>query len=140
MLEAGLARVETFADNRARAAEMLAVEARARAAGRGLWADARFRVWTAAEAERLVEGFHLVEGRVQRVTERRDRLYVDFGPDWRRDFTVSIAKRDRARFRAAGVDLASLVDATVRVRGWVRAYNGPMIEATHPEQIERIGP
>jgi endonuclease YncB( thermonuclease family) len=140
MLAAGLARVETFADNRARAAEMLAMEAEARAAGRGLWADPRFRVLTAEEAERVVDGFHLVEGRVLRVTERRDRLYMDFGPDWRRDFTVSIAKRDRAAFRAAGIDLAKLVGATLRMRGWVRVYNGPMIEATHPEQIELIGP
>jgi endonuclease YncB( thermonuclease family) len=139
VLAAGLARVETFADNRARAAAMLALEAEARAAGRGLWADPRFRVMSAAEAERLVDGFHLVEGRVLRVTERRDRLYLDFGPDWRRDFTVSIAKRDRAAFRAAGIDPAGLLDASVRVRGWVRVHNGPMIEATHPEQIELIG-
>jgi hypothetical protein len=76
---------------------------------------------------------------VLRVTERRDRLYLDFGPDWRRDFTVSIAKRDRAAFRAAGIDPAGLLDASVRVRGWVRVHNGPMIEATHPEQIELIG-
>jgi len=139
VLGAGLARVETFADNRARAAEMLAIEAAARAAGRGLWADPRFRVLEAAEAERLVDGYHLVEGRVQRVTERRDRLYLDFGPDWRRDFTVSIIRRERALFRAAGVDPATLAGAAVRVRGWVRVYNGPMIEATHPEQIELIG-
>jgi endonuclease YncB( thermonuclease family) len=139
ILAAGLARVETFADNRARAGAMLALEAEARAAGRGLWADPRFRVLSAAEAERLVDGFHLVEGRVVRVTERRDRLYLDFGADWRRDFTVSIAKRDRASFRAAGIDPAELADVRLRVRGWVRVFNGPMIEATHPEQIELIG-
>lgn len=139
MLAAGLARVETFADNRARAAAMLALEAEARAARRGLWADARFRVLSAQEAERLVDGFHLVEGRVVRVTERRDRLYLEFGADWRRDFTVSVARRARASFRAAGLDPAGLAGARVRVRGWVRVLNGPMIEASHPEQIELIG-
>ncbi|MCC7048748.1 MAG: thermonuclease family protein [Alphaproteobacteria bacterium] len=139
VLGAGLARVETFADNRARAAEMLAIEAEARAANRGLWADPRFRVLDAAEAERLVDGYHLVQGRVQRVTERRDRLYLDFGPDWRRDFTVSIIRRARPLFRAAGIDPAGLTGAVLRVRGWVRVYNGPMIEVTHPEQIELIG-
>lgn len=24
----------------------------------------------------------------------------------------------------------------LRVRGWLKSFNGPMIEATHPEQIE----
>lgn len=138
LLEAGLARVETFADNHARAAEMLAIEAAAREAGRGLWSDPRYRVVTAAEAERLVEGYYLVEGRVQRVVERRDRYYLDFGQDWRRDFSVAIWKRDRARFRAQGMDPPELANAALRVRGWVRMLHGPMIEASHPEQIERL--
>ena len=140
MLEAGLARVETFADNRARAAEMLAAEEAARNAGRGMWADRRYRVLTPEEAERAGDGFHLVEGRVQRVTERRGRFYLDFGADWRRDFTVAIALGERARFRAQGLDPPGLEGARLRVRGWMRRYNGPMIEATHPEQIERLQP
>jgi len=138
MLALGLARVETFADNRARAREMLSIEAEARAQGRGLWGDARYRVLDAAEPDRIAEGFQLVEGKVERVTERRDRVYLDFGPDWRRDFTVSIARRDRATFRTGGLDLAALAGAVLRVRGWVRPFNGPMIETTHPEQIELI--
>jgi len=28
----------------------------------------------------------------------------------------------------------------VRVRGWVERRNGPMIDVTHPEQIELIAP
>lgn len=140
MLEAGLARVETFADNRARAAEMLALEEAARNAGRGVWGDRRYRVLTPEEAESAGDGFHLVEGRVLRVTERRGRFYLDFGADWRRDFTVSIAGGDRARFRAGGLDPAGLEGAALRVRGWLKRLNGPMIEATHPEQIERLAP
>lgn len=138
LLEAGLARVETFADNHRRASDMLAIEAAARGAGRGLWSDPRFRVLGAAEAETAGEGFHLVEGRVVRVVERRDRFYLDFGQDWRRDFSVTILKRDRAAFKTAGVDPAELADARLRVRGWMRMFNGPMIDATHPQQIERL--
>lgn len=138
LLEAGLARVETFADNPWRVPEMLAIEVAARGAGRGLWSEPRFRVLGAAEAETAGEGFHLVEGRVVRVVERRDRFYLDFGQDWRRDFSVTVLKRDRAAFKAAGLDPAELADARLRVRGWMRMFNGPMIDATHPQQIERI--
>jgi hypothetical protein len=27
----------------------------------------------------------------------------------------------------------------VRVRGWIERWNGPVIKATHPEQIEILG-
>ena len=39
-------------------------------------------------------------------------------------------------FRRAGVDPTSLEGRRVRVRGWLQSLNGPMIEVTHPEQIE----
>jgi hypothetical protein len=32
----------------------------------------------------------------------------------------------------------SLAGRLLRVRGWLREWNGPMIEATHPEQIELL--
>ncbi len=31
-----------------------------------------------------------------------------------------------------------LLHRLVRVRGWVKRFNGPLIEVTHPEQIEVI--
>ena len=41
---------------------------------------------------------------------------------------------------AAGIDPEEYEGRTVRTRGWVKSYNGPMIEATHPEQIEVLAP
>ena len=66
----------------------------------------------------------------------RGRGYLNFGDDWREDFTVSIGPRDRRRFETAGIDIEDYEGRLVRVRGWVDSFNGPMIEATHPEQIE----
>ena len=60
--------------------------------------------------------------------------------DWRTDFTVEIEGRDRKRFIEAGLDPASLQGRRIRVRGWVDWRNGPMIQATHPEQIEILDP
>ena len=39
---------------------------------------------------------------------------------------------------ARPVDLAALAGHRVRVRGWLKHYHGPEIEATHPEQIELL--
>ena len=64
MLEAGDARVRTWADNRALARPMLDAEARARLKGRGLWALPAYQVRLPDEAAARPFGFQLVEGRV----------------------------------------------------------------------------
>ena len=141
LLARGLARVYSFPDNVAAVTEMYALERKARAARRGIWALDFYRVRDHAEAGRYVGSFQLVEGRVTSAAVARGRGYINFGTDWRRDFTITISKRARLRFRAAfGARLQRLKGKKLRVRGWLRRYNGPMIEATHPEQIEVLDP
>jgi len=140
LLADGLVRVYTFADVRALAADMYALEAAARQARRGLWAERRFAVLTPETVHDRLYGFRIVEGVVHEVAEVRRRVYLNFGADWRTDFTVSIAPGDRERFAEAGLDLTALQGRRVRVRGWVRSYNGPLIDADHPEQIEVLPP
>ncbi len=136
LLRGGMARVYSFADNRAMVAEMLTLERAARAARRGIWRNRFYRIRDAQDAARDIGGFQLVEGRVFAVAPRRKRTYINFSADWRTDFTITVAARARRLFRAAGLDLAQLEGRRIRVRGWVKSYNGPTIEATHPEQIE----
>ena len=136
LLAAGLARVHSLVDDRTAIHEMLAIERRARAARLGIWSEPRYRVRAAATADDGLGSFQLVEGRVRAAAVVRGRGYLNFGDDWREDFTVSIAPRDRRRFEAAGIAVEDYEGRLVRVRGWVDSFNGPMIEATHPEQIE----
>lgn len=136
MLKAGLARVYTFADNRVLAGDMLALEGAARARKAGLWALARYAVRAADAVPLGQEDFYLVEGRVADAQRVKDRVYLNFGADWRSDFTVKVKARDEARFAERGVDVLALKGAQVRVRGWVKDENGPMIELDHPERLE----
>jgi endonuclease YncB( thermonuclease family) len=136
LLAAGMARVYSFPDNRAVVAEMLAAEGRARRAGAGIWGDEWYAVRAPEETVRDIGSFQLVEGRVVDAADVRGTVYLNFGADWRDDFTVKVTKRDRKSFDAAGFDLQALEGRIVRVRGWLDEYNGPMINATHPEQIE----
>ena len=69
----------------------------------------------------------------------RGRAYLNFGPDWKGDFTVSVEPRHRRLFDAEGIDIEALEDRRIRVRGWVESWNGPLIEVTHPKQIEVLG-
>ena len=137
MLRRGLARVYSFRDNRALVAEMLTLEGEARAARRGIWAEPFYAVRSAESVHELpLESFELVVGRVLSAKVVRGRAYLNFGPDWRSDFTVSAASAARRLFERDGHDLIALEGRIIRVRGWIKWWNGPMIELTHPEQIE----
>ena len=136
LLADGLARVHSLIDDRAVVADMLAIERGARAGRLGLWSRPRYRVRAASEAGAGLHRFQLVEGRVRAAAVVRGRGYLNFGADWRTDFTVSIGPRERRRFEDAGIAVEDYEGQRVRVRGWVQSFNGPMIEATHPEQIE----
>ena len=138
VLAEGLARVHPTPQGRRRAAEMLAIEREARANRRGLWQLAPMQIRTADDAHRAPAGLQLVEGRVLDAERRGDWWYLNFGEDWRRDFTVTIGKPALPAFARAGTEPYALKGQTIRVRGVLQWLNGPMIEVLVPEQIELI--
>lgn len=141
MLVRGLARVHTRPDSRAYAAELLAGEDAARDAGRGMWRSRVYAVRDATDPETLArdrDGFQLVEGVVLAVSKSGGEAYLDFGTDWRSDVTVHIGRAAMREVTRAGIDPLSFEGRRVRVRGWITLRNGPMIEITHPEQIEKL--
>jgi len=143
MISAGMAMAYSFADNRSCVRRLQKAEAKAREAGAGLWDQGVFRVRDAADLESmnaLGYSFQIVEGRVRDVADRSGRVYLNFGEDWRTDFTATIAPSDRDSFGGSKIALTDLEGRNVRVRGWLKQRNGPMIEVSHPEQIELPGP
>ncbi len=136
LLRRGMARVYSFRDNRAMVPEMLAAEAAARAAKAGIWGHGWYRIWQQEELHKGLDGFFLIEGTVLDAAKVRGRIYLNFGANWRQDFTITVAPRDRRVFEKSGFDHAAMPGRRVRVRGWLKHFNGPSIEATHPEQIE----
>lgn len=118
---------------------LFAAEERARSADAGAWGDGVFEVFDPDPntlAQRL-DGPVIVTGRIVSTGEGRDgRLYLNFGLDWRTDFTLSATRQTRSRFEDAGVALETLDGAVVRARGWLYAENGPMIALGHTAQLE----
>lgn len=138
LLGVGLARVWPTPQARNRIDEMLAAEKSARAARRGLWRLSAFRVWSSEDAEHAPTGLQIVEGRVLEAERRGELWYLNFGADWRRDFTLVIGKQALAEFVRAGLEPYALKGRLIRVRGMLQRYNGPMIEVLVPEQIELV--
>ena len=138
MLRRGMARVYSFADNRAGVDEMLAIERTARNAKRGIWQHPFYQVRSTGALNPLIDSFQIVEGQILDVARIGKYTYLNFGPDYRTDFTVSVRRANLRLFAEADIDLLALRHRTVRARGWISKHNGPMIELTHPEQLELV--
>lgn len=139
MLRAGMARVYSFADNRACLPELMAAETKARAGTLGIWSDPYYRVRRADRPDELVAlagHYELVEGRVLKAEKTGGLTYLNFGRIWKDDLTVVIDAKALRLFAEARLDPLKLGGALVRVRGWVDDRDGPRIAVTHPEQIE----
>jgi micrococcal nuclease len=138
LVREGLAHVYTFADNVRFGRELLPLEELARTEKRGLWKDARWRVRDAATCcpPQDIDKFALVEGTVHNVAAAGKAIYLNFGPDYRTDFSVWVKRKDLRLFKALGwKELACLDRATVRVRGRLDPVDGVLMRVTHPEQI-----
>jgi micrococcal nuclease len=136
LLERGLARVYSFRDNRALVMAMLALEADARDHQDGLWSHRYYQVLSARQSHNKVDTFQLVKARIRQAVRIKGRVYLNFGADWRKDFTVTISPKNARLFGKAGLRPETWSDREILVRGWINWRNGPIIEVTHPEQIE----
>ena len=137
LLERGLAQVRTRPDEVARAAAMLDLEQAARAAGRGLWRQPGLAARPADQLADAIGSFQIVHGRVLRVAPTEDYVYLNFGQDWRSDFTLRLRRAELdASFARSPVDVLALAGRRVEVRGFVLNAGGPLIELSHPEQIQ----
>lgn len=136
LLKGGMARVHTFADNRAVVERLLEAEREARAGERGIWSHRDYRIRTPEDTKKDIGTFQIVEGAVHNVNVVRGRGFLNFTEDWREDFTVTLAPRVRRLFESEGYDVENYEGRVIRVRGWIDSFNGPQIQVTHPEQIE----
>ena len=130
------ARVEIAPDRSECAAELYAAESDARAANAGLWAAPAYRVRAPEGLSGDTGTFQIVQGRVLTADVKDGRAYLDFGADYKTDFTVTISPDDMATFRAMGVDPRDYAGKTIRVRGIIQQFNGPEIEVANPKQVE----
>lgn len=153
LIAEGLARVRTTLDSRFIAAEMLQLEdiARKNAPERPaedseeqekpapyIWNMEEYKLFDTDSVLNVSKGYHIVEGVVQKSAINNNRIFLNFGQNWRNDFTVAIKPESRRLFSKEGFEPLKWQGRTLRVRGWLQEYNGPYIEIDHPERIEFI--
>ena len=139
MLKRGLARVSILPDRPECAADLYAAEAYARANRFGIWAIDAYAIRDASTISLGDLGtFQIVQGTVTNASVRDGRAYINFGADYRNDFTVTVSPDDLKTFRDAGIDPANYAGKTIRVRGIVEKLNGPEIEIASPQSVEMV--
>jgi len=139
LLKRGLGRVFVTPDRPECARELLAAEGQARDAHAGIWATQAYAVRAPdALSWRDTGTFQIVQGKVVSAAVKNGRAYLDFGADWKNDFTATIAPDGMKLFRARGIDPRTYAGSVVRVRGWVDRYHGPEIEIAAPEDVETV--
>lgn len=130
-----------FAETDACTRRLQALEAEARNARRGVWAEtsALKNTETTGDFLAMMGRFVVAEGKVLSARQAGAIFYINFGRRWTRDFAVTIARRDMPEFEKAGISRLTLEGKTVRVRGWVVDQRGsPRIQATKPVQVEIV--
>ena len=124
----------------ASAAELLALEGQARAARLGIWADPFYAVLApeAVDARADAGSFEIAEGRVRDAAAVAGRAYLNFGADYRSDFTAVSGPRP-SPCSARRIDPTAMKDrrrAGARLGGVIRRPD----DRDHPSRADRGEP
>ena len=118
----------------------VAVEDPAIEAGLGLWSLPEFRPMAANDPSLAAENglYRLVEGRVESIGDGSRMTFLDFGRNFRRDFTVMVPQAVAAEMAGAGQPADTLAGRFVRVRGVIEENGGPAVRLNDAAELEVI--
>ena len=137
----GQARVNPEQLTAACATVLLTRESEARRARRGLWRNSAYDIRDASKERALMRHrstFQLVEGTVRDVATVRSRTFVNFGRNWRTDFTAGINRRTATKAGINNSMLSAMKGRRVRIRGWIDRRGGPFVTIRSMKQIELV--
>lgn len=138
MLAGGLARAYALPGEGTCLTELLAHERLARNSRLALWQShvyAPRRAHLTHNLARLRSTFQIVTGKVAKVSRTKSALYLNFGDDWRNDFTVRIGSHLLRSDPDWTSTLEALAGRTIEARGWLERRNGPMLSLTSRAEL-----
>jgi micrococcal nuclease len=91
------------------------------------------------EADDFINQIRTVRGRVLDTYNSHKAVFLNFGPDYKTDFTVVIFNDCVRFFRDAGIEPDIFYKGkVVEISGRIKAYNGPEIIVCIPQQIQVV--
>lgn len=120
--------------------ELYAMEEQARAKNLALWGPDGWPVLSPDNAAEGIGEYRLVVGTVESAATVKNNLYLNFGKNWKEDFTVMVPPSVRRDLARRGIDPQSLTHHKIRARGFIRSYNGPYMELENDLRLEFADP
>lgn len=112
------------------------VEREAFRTSRGLWSLQDPRRVSHDEAARYIGCMMTVTGKVLKVHEGPKAFHLNFGPDYRTDFTIVIFRKDLPRLIREGLaPVTGYRQRSVEVTGLIKDFNGPEIVVESADQL-----
>lgn len=142
MVKAGMARVYSWKDYQQDTEALYRAESEARNAKRGIWNTKNTNGFYKIHKPdpdplaQYVDTVQVIEGVIVKIADVRRTVYLNFGSDYKTDFTIAIPKKSRRAFKKASYDPLALTGARVHVRGYVELYGGPIIWLNDPNRLE----
>lgn len=118
--------------------DLLKLEQEARQQNRGLWADKIYAIRTPANITDDIGTTQLVEGIVKSTATVNNVVYLNFGDNWRKDFTIIINAQQRQALVKKMLNPLSFTGQRIRIRGLIIEQNGPAIQLNAAAQLEII--
>ena len=115
--------------------QVLEMAARALKGKKGLYASDEYTVIDHAKAGEYIGKKVVVAGMIRDIHKSEKAVQLNFGVDWRTDFTAVIFRDSLERFGSLDLDLDKFKGRFVFVMGRVKEYNGPEIIVRWPTQI-----
>jgi micrococcal nuclease len=141
MVAGGSVRARWFPGEGVCLARFAAAERVARLGRIGLWGEPEYAIRSSNDLSLGDRNglYALVEGRVVTVGHGTRMIFLDFGRNFRRDFTVMVAPEVTDLLKAEGRDPDAFAGRRVIVRGTIEESGGPAIRLNDPAEIEWIG-
>lgn len=117
------------------AGEVIRAAAGGALSGAGIYALPAYRVVPHERSADHIGERAVVRGRVRGIFRGPKAWHLNFGEDWRTDFTAVIFREGQKRFRELGIDPGGYVGSEVLVIGKLKRYNGPEIIVRGPDQV-----
>ncbi len=137
LIEEGYAVLYTYPPNVKYADLFVNLQNQARDKKKGLWAS--YSLIEASEAHLYINQIRRVRGKVLSTYESDKCVYLNFGRDYKSDFTVVIFKNSLSAFQSININpVDSYRGKTVEVTGRIKEYNGPEIIVNSPYEIEVV--
>jgi hypothetical protein len=139
LIENGLAFVY-FVDAPADTKPLFRAEETARNKKAGIWRDGSYTVSNSGDItiayKESLNHFVIIEGVVDNIYLTKKNTYLNFGKDWKTDFSAQFDNKILTTLPEFTPD--KLKGRRVRVRGWLEEYNGPFMKIFNLANVEII--